>query len=154
MKAKGRQHRTSNVQRSTFNVEGQSGTGRKAVFGFAQSILERYGPAMAVLEKAAAENLFWELVYSAMVVNDLSLEEAEAQERANLGYFAGYYDRATRERVFELFGAEHPVFGRHELSPEELLAWGETLGRLMRSGVDAGEATRRVRAAIEKAKGR
>ncbi len=30
---------------------------------------------------------------------------------ANLGYFAGYYDSETRERVERLFKCSHPVFG-------------------------------------------
>jgi hypothetical protein len=32
-------------------------------------------------------------------------------ERHNLGYFAGYYDNETRERVERLFKCSHPIFG-------------------------------------------
>jgi hypothetical protein len=37
--------------------------------------------------------------------------EAERIERANLGYYAGYYSTATRERVERLFSCAHPIFG-------------------------------------------
>lgn len=30
---------------------------------------------------------------------------------SNLGYFAGYYDDKTRERVERLFKCQHPIFG-------------------------------------------
>jgi len=32
--------------------------------------------------------------------------------RTNIGYFAGYYDKAKRAKIHRVFGAEHPVFGR------------------------------------------
>ncbi len=38
-------------------------------------------------------------------------EEAEEIERANLGYWAGYYRPETRERVERLFRCAHPFFG-------------------------------------------
>ena len=31
---------------------------------------------------------------------------------SNVGYFAGYYDDKTRERVSKWLGAEHPIFGK------------------------------------------
>jgi hypothetical protein len=89
-----------------------------------------------------------------MAVSKLSREKAEEQERANLGYFAGYYDRKTQDRVFELFGAEHPVWGRRQLSPEELFDWGVALAHLMQQGVEPAEAIRRVRGALDAAKNR
>lgn len=30
---------------------------------------------------------------------------------SNLGYMAGYYDRETAQKIYDLFGAVHPVFG-------------------------------------------
>lgn len=32
--------------------------------------------------------------------------------RENLGYMFGYYDPATRERMYALFPVNHPVFGK------------------------------------------
>lgn len=31
--------------------------------------------------------------------------------KSNLGYYAGYYDNKTRERVEKLFICKHPIFG-------------------------------------------
>lgn len=39
-------------------------------------------------------------------------EDADNVIQVNLGYYAGYYDNATRIAVQEVFGATHPVFGR------------------------------------------
>jgi len=36
---------------------------------------------------------------------------AEQIAKTNLGYFAGYYDDETRERVELLFACKHPIFG-------------------------------------------
>jgi len=36
---------------------------------------------------------------------------AEDIARTNLGYFAGYYNDETRERVESLFTCSHPIFG-------------------------------------------
>lgn len=38
-------------------------------------------------------------------------EEAENIIKSNLGYFAGYYDEATREKIERLFSAQRPIFG-------------------------------------------
>ena len=39
---------------------------------------------------------------------------AEDIVNINLGYFAGYYDNETRERVERLFCTKHPIFGSIE----------------------------------------
>ena len=55
-------------------------------------------------------------------------EEAEGLARGNLGYWAGYFDHATRERVERLFRCEHPVFGsvaeKGPPTPEEAFRLG------------------------------
>ncbi len=72
----------------------------------------KYGPAMGVKTKSEAKTKFAELVEHAMHVDlNLTRETAVAQERNNLGYYAGYYDRETQERVQALYGAPHPLFG-------------------------------------------
>jgi len=38
-------------------------------------------------------------------------ESAEETAKGNLGYYAGYYSNDVRERVEELFGCSHPLFG-------------------------------------------
>ena len=37
--------------------------------------------------------------------------ESEKIAKSNLGYYAGYYDSETRERVERLFMCQHPIFG-------------------------------------------
>ncbi len=38
-------------------------------------------------------------------------EESVKIAKYNLGYYAGYFDNSTRERVEKLFNCSHPVFG-------------------------------------------
>jgi hypothetical protein len=61
-------------------------------------------------------------------VNETKTEAAERLERVNLGYFTGYYDTATAQRVLALFKAAHPIFGTTAPTPEEAFAAGYRLG--------------------------
>jgi hypothetical protein len=77
---------------------------------------EKYGPAMEVKTQAEADRYFKECVKHNLEARRMrgepeDLEKAEQTERSNLGYFAGYYSRETRERVERLFRCSHPVFG-------------------------------------------
>lgn len=74
---------------------------------------EKYGPAMSVTDQAEADSYFGDCVLHSMSFGK-SRAEAEAIERANLGYFAGYCDHETRARVERLFRCSHPVFGAAE----------------------------------------
>jgi hypothetical protein len=72
----------------------------------------KYSPAMQIASEAEAA------VYLERCVEhlrrsrpDLSIEEAHAIERQNLGYFAGYCGEETRARVERLFRCAHPIFG-------------------------------------------
>lgn len=50
--------------------------------------------------------------------------------RINLGYYAGYYDSETRERVERLFSCAHPVFGKASAgapTASEALAAGKAM---------------------------
>lgn len=84
------------------------------------SIGDKYGPAMRITEQAAADEYFKRLVAHAMHHNpDIDgaeigeiKDKAEAMERRNLGYYAGYYDCQTMARVNRLFHTEHPIFGK------------------------------------------
>lgn len=71
---------------------------------------QKYGPAMTITDQAAADDYFAKCVRH-MMARGHSRTEAERIERANLGYWAGYYDDATRVRVERLFRCAHPVFG-------------------------------------------
>jgi hypothetical protein len=65
------------------------------------------------------------------MVQVLGYDEAEARKimLTNIGYFAGYYPPEVADRVYEMFGTEHPVFGRAHPTPEEAFAMGMRMGR-------------------------
>jgi len=74
------------------------------------TIGEKYGPAMTITDPEEARAYFEACVEHTMRFNK-TRDEAEAIERINLGYYAGYYDAKTATRILRLFGAEHPIFG-------------------------------------------
>lgn len=83
---------------------------------------EKYEPAMRIEGQREADEYFEVLVEHALRAG-ITRDEAEAIERQNLGYFAGYYGADVRARVERLFRCAHPVFGaiaeKGEPSPEE-----------------------------------
>lgn len=60
-------------------------------------------------------------------------EEALNIARSNLGYFAGYYDRKTYDRINKAYGAIHPVFKTNpfDIAPEEAYRIGLEMGKAM-----------------------
>jgi hypothetical protein len=67
----------------------------------------------------------------------LFLEGTGATEQAfkdTIGYLTGYCDQATLDKAIELFGAEHPVFGKTLPGAERAFALGVELGRALREG--------------------
>ena len=44
---------------------------------------------------------------------------------ANIGYYAGYFDKETADRIYALFHTTHPVFGSTFPSAEEAIAMGK-----------------------------
>jgi hypothetical protein len=87
-----------------------------------------YEPAMKITDEAEAATYFAQLVDRQMRLGKVTRAAAEKIERQNLGYFAGYYDNATRERVERLFKCSHPVFGsiaeKGAPTPEEAFNMG------------------------------
>lgn len=47
-----------------------------------------------------------------------------AQQLSNVGYVAGYYDEAVRQRVYRSIGAEHPIFGNKKITAEKAFRIG------------------------------
>lgn len=96
------------------------------------TIGEKYKPAMELTTQEEADVYFEQCVAHAMAWGS-SREEAEKIERANLGYFAGYYDSDTRERVERLYRCSHPVFGsiaeKGAPTPDEAFAAGVNAAR-------------------------
>lgn len=77
---------------------------------------ECLGPAMKITDQADADQYFHD--YAAFIQRHLKVEPrrddmtAEQIAKTNLGYYAGYYDSETRERVERLFTCSHPIFGK------------------------------------------
>jgi len=77
---------------------------------------EALSPAMKITKQKDADQYFAEYV----AYNQKWLDKnprvdgmtAEDIARTNIGYFAGYYDDAVRERVEKLFHCSHPIFGK------------------------------------------
>jgi hypothetical protein len=102
---------------------------------------EKYDPAMHITDPGQAAQYFEECVQHNMAHSTNNRGLAEAIERANLGYWAGYYSRETRLRVEELFGCEHPVLGKakdKDWSPEELLHKGMEVARRYNERLERG----------------
>ncbi len=93
---------------------------------------DKYGPAMDIIDQAEADHYFNECVEHTMRVLPTDRADAERIELSNLGYWAGYYDSATRKRVERLFRCAHPIFGaiteKGAPSPEEGLEMGRAMG--------------------------
>lgn len=71
---------------------------------------DKYGPAMAITDQAAADAYFQKCVRHSVAMGRPEAEAIDI-ERRNLGYYAGYYSHETRARVERLFRCAHPVFG-------------------------------------------
>lgn len=88
---------------------------------------------MEITDQGKADAYFEELVTHSMQQFGKDRIEAEQIERCNLGYYAGYYDSKTRERVEHLFKCAHPIFGKIAVNgpptPEEALAAGKAAGK-------------------------
>ena len=58
-------------------------------------------------------------------------EEALNIAKSNLGYFAGYFNSTTYERVNRTYGAIHPVFKTNpfDIAPEEAYRMGLEIGK-------------------------
>lgn len=93
---------------------------------------DKYGPAMTIETQEDANAYLERLVEHAMLFGR-NRHDAEKIERANLGYWAGYYNPEARERVERLFNTQHPVFGkiaeRGAPTPEQALSAGMELAR-------------------------
>lgn len=98
-----------------------------------------YDRAMKVEDQDEADGYFDALVERNMRLSKLPREEAEAVERSNLGYWAGYYDWDTRKRIRRLYGASHPIFGDRQPTPEEAFQMGAALAQKVAEKAEKGE---------------
>lgn len=89
---------------------------------------ECLGPAMKITEQADADQYFTAYVefIEAALAREPRTDNKTAADIAkiNLGYYAGYYDGETMDRVNRLFRCSHPIFGSMIPTAEEALAAG------------------------------
>lgn len=76
---------------------------RKMIAGEVITLSEKYGAAMIITEQHIADDYLVVLVGHQMKSSGTTYDRALETERANLGYYAGYYDNKTLERVEQLF---------------------------------------------------
>ena len=75
------------------------------------TIGDRYELAMSITDQAEADKYFAWLMMTSPLEPGMTDHEVETLEKANLGYYAGYFDEETRARVYRLFGTTHPILG-------------------------------------------
>jgi len=61
--------------------------------------------------------------------DNVDREEAERIVHSNLGYWAGYSEKGTIEKVHAVFGSFHPVFGNSTPTSSEAFNMGLELGK-------------------------
>lgn len=85
-----------------------------------------YSDAVKVKTQEEADVILAALVNQCMENTDKTREEVEEIQRSNIGYVAGYYDEATRERAEKLYGAVHPIFGpvSNVITPDQAFQMG------------------------------
>lgn len=92
-----------------------------------------FGPAMRVETFEEAEDYLDAIIRYIQSHSKMSRIEAKRIARQSLGYWVGYFDHKTRERVETLFQCEHPLFGtiagKGAPTPEEALRIGLEMGR-------------------------
>jgi hypothetical protein len=72
------------------------------------------------------------------MVDLLEYKEDEARRITlmNIGYYTGYLDHETADKVMNLFETEHPVFGRTHPTPEEAFKLGRELAEKSKRRTD------------------
>lgn len=119
-------------------------------FGISPTLGDLYGPAMSITDQDEAD-----IYFEALVIYDQdkcdkprTRQESIQLVKNNLGYYAGYYDSETFQRVYKLFACEHPIFGvDKEVNHSAALKAGMIMGGLVASGMDKDAATKEARKA-------
>ncbi len=89
-----------------------------------------FDPAMKVTTQEEADE-YLELLVQYYMLHEYNREEAESVARSNLGYWTGYYDAETAQRVFTLFKCTHSVFGTYRPTPQEAFSAEVELAKRM-----------------------
>lgn len=85
---------------------------------------ETLSPAMEVKTAEEAQSYADDLIAWQVARHGLTPERARAVVLESIGYWSGYWDRQTAERVRALFKTTHPIFGESRPTPEEAFAAG------------------------------
>lgn len=92
---------------------------------------EQFKEALACETKEQAEKWMLAEIERYYSLPDFSGGEGEARKiiLCNIGYMAGYYGQAEQEKIYNLFGAEHPIFGKPadmvKVTPEQAFQAGK-----------------------------
>ena len=71
--------------------------------------------AMSIQTQQEADTFFNDYINFLLKSNpDIPVDAWKEYARQNIGYYAGYYDRATGHRMEKYFGAIHPILGDME----------------------------------------
>ena len=84
-----------------------------------------YGPLCSIVYQEDADRYLEALVQHSMSWG-LSREESLETQKKNVGYWAGYFDRDTAERVWRLFRTKHPIFGLTWPTTQQAFDMGKT----------------------------
>jgi len=88
------------------------------------TIGDLYKPCAKVTDKAEAAAYFDKLIEWHMRVTGQDQNESASIIAQNIGYYSGYYDRATSLRIRYLFSCDHPIFGQSYPSAQEAFEAG------------------------------
>jgi len=103
------------------------------------TIGDLYNPAIEIAKqgnKAKAKEYFDALVEHCITMSkverpqdNVDKEEATRIVHSNIGYWAGYHEQGTIEKVHEVFGSAHPIFGNETPTSSEAFRMGMELGK-------------------------
>jgi hypothetical protein len=96
-----------------------------------QQIMQRVEQGIT---KEQADAILKEQVEEIVALGDINEEEATRRFLANIGYFAGYYGHDTADKAYDLFGTQHPIWGREHPTPSQILKMGIEYGQRVRDG--------------------
>ena len=103
------------------------------------TIGELYTPAVELAikgDRKTSKKYFDELVKHCFEMSkierphdNVDMEEVTRIVHSNIGYWAGYFEKGTIEKVHEIFGSAHPVFGKETPTATQAFNMGLELGK-------------------------
>lgn len=91
---------------------------------------DKLGPAMQVQTQEEADEFLTNYIAYMMKHSENYKTEESAKEccLGNIGYYTGYCNAETAQRVLPLFKTAHPIFGQSMPTPVEAFKEGELMG--------------------------